>query len=174
MRRHFWWMAQTGALVLALGVGVLAQAPTQVNFSGLINDYTALSAGSWEVRGEWTLNVKGDSGRADFSAALSMERSDLFVIATNTNTEVASARTPHTHHVSMVDGTVTPIAGGFRVSGAVVVTGNGNPAPFGQNSTLQVDITGGNLVAFSNVKLTFGGDAVAHFGTQPLDGVVRN
>ena len=38
---------------------------------------------------------------------------------------------------------------------------------------MQIDITGGNTVAFSNIKLTFGGDAVAHFGAQPVNGVVR-
>ena len=44
--------------------------------------------------------------------------------------------------------------------------------PFGTNSTLQVDVTGGDLVAYSNVTLTFGGDAAKHFGTNPVAGVV--
>ncbi len=39
---------------------------------------------------------------------------------------------------------------------------------------LLLDITGGDLVHFSNMQLTLGGDAVNHFGYKPLQGVVRN
>ena len=160
--KGFWWVAQIGVL-LALSIGALAQTPTQVKFSGLFNDYTPASVSSaWEVRGEWSLKVNGDSGTADFSAALTMGLS------------TPTARNAHTHHITLVDGVVTPLANGFRVTGTPTITGNGSyPPPFGANSTAQIDITGGNTVTFSNIKLTFGGDAATHFGSQPVNGVVR-
>jgi hypothetical protein len=172
--KGFWWMAQLGVL-LAMSIGALAQTPTQVKFSGLFNDYTPASVGGpWEVRGEWSLTVKGDSGKADFSAALTMARSDLGVTLNNGNLNTPASRNAHTHHLNLVDGTVTPLANGFRVTGPPTITGNGNyPPPFGANSTVQIDITGGNTVTFSNIKLTFAGDAAAHFGSQPVNGVVR-
>jgi len=160
--KGFRLVAQIGVL-LAISVGALAQTQGQVKLSGLFNDYTPAGVSSaWEVRGEWSVRVKGDSGTADFSAALTMGLS------------TPTARNAHTHHITLMDGVVTPIAGGFRVNGTATITGNGSyPPPFGGSSTVQVDITGGNTVAFSNIKLTFGGDAVAHFGSQPVNGVVR-
>jgi hypothetical protein len=87
----------------------------------------------------------------------------------------AAACNAHTHHITLVDGVVTPLANGFRVTGAATITGNGAfPAPFGPNSTVQIDITGGNSVTFSNIRATFGGDATTHFGLHALSGVVRN
>lgn len=73
-------------------------------------------------------------------------------------------------------GTVTPITGGFEVSGPVTITKDGSPAPFSP-SELHVDITGGTSVEFSNIRLMFLGDpitsATIHFGTQAIHGVVR-
>ena len=163
--------------LFVLTTGALAQAQTQTHFEGLMSDYTAASvAGPWEVRGEWTLQVQGESGKADFSASLAMERSDMGVMLSGGgNLNSAAARNGHTHHITLVDGTVTPILNGFRVSGPATITGNGAfPAPFGPSSTLQIDITGGNSVIFSNIKVTFGGDAATHFGLNALGGVVRN
>jgi hypothetical protein len=158
----FWLVAQIWML-LAISVAALAQAPTPVKLSGLFNDFAPAGAsGAWEVRGEWSLKVTGDSGTADFSAALTMGLNTL------------TARNAHTHHITLVDGVVTPLTNGFRVTGAATITGNGSyPPPFGGSSTVQIDITGGNSVAFANISLTFGGDAVAHFGSQPVNGVVR-
>lgn len=173
--RHFWSVARTGVLVLASSMVAMAQGPTRVRFEGLINDYSpeAISpTGPWEIRGVWELALAGSSGKADFSAELTMVRSDYWVLTNNADPDDPSARMPHTHHITLVDGTVTALANGFRVSGPVSVTGNGNPAPFGATSTLQIDLIGGSLVAPSNVRLTFDGDATAHFGTQSLDGVV--
>ncbi|MCU1271738.1 MAG: hypothetical protein JWN74_3032 [Acidobacteriaceae bacterium] len=159
--KGFWLVAQIGVL-LVISMGALAQAPTQAKLSGLFNDYTPATSGAWEVRGEWSLRVKGDSGTADFSAALTMGLS------------TPTARNAHTHHITLVDGVVTSLTNGFRVTGTATITGNGSyPPPFGGSSTVQIDITGGNTVAYSNIKLTFGGDAVAHFGPQPVNGVVR-
>jgi hypothetical protein len=45
---------------------------------------------------------------------------------------------------------------------------------------MTIDITGGNSVTFSNIAVTFedkdgdGKDAVGHFGSNPLHGVVRS
>jgi hypothetical protein len=105
-----------------------------------------------------------------------MERSDMGVMLSGGgNLNSAPACNAHTHHITLVDGTVTPILNGFRVSGPAMITGNGAfPAPFGPSSTLQIDITGGNSVIFSNIKVTFWGDAATHFGLNALGGVVRN
>ena len=48
---------------------------------------------------------------------------------------------------------------------------NGNVAGF-SGSPVDIQVTGGNGIAFSNVTLTFGGAAAAHFGDQPFHGVV--
>lgn len=171
-RKSMWW--SIGVLVLALNIGALAQTPRKLHFRGLINDYTAATGGGpWEVSGMWTLRVHGDSGKADFSAALTMVRSDYWVITSSADPNDPSTRNPHTHHIRLAHGVVTPIANGFQISGVVEITANGSTPPFGQNSTLTVQITGGPIVPYSNIKLYFGGDAAGHFGTQPLDGVVR-
>jgi hypothetical protein len=167
----------TATIVLALSIGVLAQTPKQMSFSGSINDFTPASvspAGPWVVNGNWSLTVRGDSGKASFSAALTMLRSDYWVWSAAADPDDPSARTPHTHHIRMVDGVVTPIMNGFRVTGIATVTGSGNPAPFGLSSPLQIDITGGSSVVFSNIRVTFGSPASGHFGSQPLDGVVSS
>jgi hypothetical protein len=85
------------------------------------------------------------------------------------------SRHAHTHHITVVDGKVTPIPNGFRVTGVATITGNGNfpPPDFGPNTTLQIDITGGNSVQFSNIAVTFVGDAANHFGMSAIHGVVR-
>ena len=78
---------------------------------------------------------------------------------------------PPVPNITLVGGTVTPITGGFKVTGGTLtITGNGN-AVF-PNSTLEVDITGGSTVAHSNIVLKFTGDAAGHFGGQAIHGVV--
>ncbi len=174
--KAFSWAVRIAALVLVVGTGALAQTPKHTKFLGAINDFTpATVSGPWEVRGHWSLMVKGDSGKADFSAALTMLRSDLGVIQNGGgDLNNPKDRNAHTHHITLVDGDVTPILNGFRVTGTATITGNGTfPPPFGPSSSLQIDITGGNSVEFSNIAVTFEGDAVGHFGSQPLHGVVR-
>jgi hypothetical protein len=103
-----------------------------------------------------------------------MERSDLwFAITPNPPADptTLAARNAHTHHIALADGLVTALANGFRVSGPATLTGNGAAPLFGTSSTVQVDITGGALVSSSNIALSFGGDAVMHFGSNPLSGV---
>lgn len=176
--RHFCKVAHIGVLVLALGAGALAQTPRHMRFRGLFGDYTpannpATVAGPWEVGGEWSLELKGESDKVEFSAALTMVHSDLGVTGGDLNTP--KARNAHTHHVTLVDGTVEPLTNGFRVTGTAIITGNGIfPPPFGGSSSVQIDITGGNGVTYSNIQMTFSGDAPAHFGNQPINGVVRS
>jgi hypothetical protein len=111
-------------LALAVGSGALAQTPDHMKFRGVINDFTPASTGGpWEVRGHWSLVTKGRDGKADFSAALTMERSDLGVIQ-NGGGDLNNPmdRMAHTHHVTLVDGDVTEIPGGIQVTGLATVT----------------------------------------------------
>jgi len=171
-RKGFWWVARIGILVTAMSVASLAQSQNPVHFRGTINDFTPANVGGpWQVSGTWSLKLNGDSGTADFSAALTMVRSDLGVTDLNS----AAQRKAHTHHVILVGGTVAPIGGGFQVTGAVTITANGSyPPPFGPSSTATINITGGNNVTFSNIQLILSGDAALHFGSQAINGVVRN
>ena len=155
---------RAGVLVMALHAlapVASAQQPPPTRLEGTINDYTADldGQGAWHIVGDWSLFLKGQSGRVDVIASLTMVRADNV------------SRASHTHHVGIVDGTVTPIANGYRISGNAIITGNGAPAGF-SGSPVNVDITGAALVPYSNVKLVFGGGGVAHFGDQPIDGVV--
>ena len=175
--RHIWAATAIGFLVLVFSLGTQAQSQSPRHLSGLINDYSPVSispTGPWEIRGEWELNLTGSSGEAAFTAELTMVRSDFWVWLTGTDADNPAARSPHTHHIAVVGGTITTLANGFRVSGPAQVTASGSPAPFGPSTQLQIDVTGGSSVPYSNVKLTFIGDAAGHFGTQSIEGVVRS
>jgi hypothetical protein len=174
--KGFDWLACVGIFVVLLTLSAPAAQAQGVSLSGVFNDFTpAGTTGPWEVRGHWSLKINGESGKANFEAALDMERSDMGVTLTNGDPNNPASRNAHTHHLSVVDGTVSALSNGLRVSGKAIVTGNGNfPPPFGPNTTVQIDVIGGNTVSPSNIKLTFMGDAATHFGTQPVNGVVRN
>ena len=196
-----WALPILAVLVLAVGTSARAQTPRYITFSGTISDYTPESfatppsstppskpvAGPWEVRGTWSLALKGSSGKADFSAAVDMERSDQGVLINGGSTpntgdlNNAADRSAHTHHITMVNGVVTTIPGGFQVKGPATITFNGSfPPPFEPAGTalpiLTIQVTGStgpNSVAFSNISVLFGAPANVHFGTNPLHGVVR-
>jgi hypothetical protein len=185
MVKQFHWIPLVGVLAFA-GVSVPAQGQKGGNdhFNGLhltgsIHDFTTPMAGNWTIHGDWSLDMTGGPDAAVFTAELSMERSDLFFVQTPTaDPNSLPTRNPHTHHISVI-GTVTTIPGGFRVTSQAdetTITGNGAPPTFEKTvpptSTLQIDVTGGSLVAFSNVTLTFGGAAATHFGSNPIAGVV--
>jgi hypothetical protein len=177
MKRRTLFRAVSIVTVLVLAAAAafvtFADWQTPTHFSGLINDYTAVAGGTgpWEVRGPWDLRLHEESGKADFSAAVTMELSDFSLSGSNIS---ASARMQHTHHLTVQGGTVTPITGGFEVTGPVTITKDGGPAPVAiQGSTLVIDIVGGTLVKYSNITLTFENGAANHFGTEPLHGVVR-
>jgi hypothetical protein len=159
-RSIFVHIVSAGVLVLALAGSISAQSSSPFKIEGTLNDYTDASnatAGPWHITAEWSAELRGRSGHVDFLASLTMVRSQ-------------SGASSHTHHVSLSDATVTPIAGGHRISGDVVVTTNGTVGFSG--SHLDVDITGGTTLPLSNIKLTFTGPAAGHFGEGPIEGVV--
>ncbi|HZS58208.1 MAG TPA: hypothetical protein VFA43_02995 [Gemmatimonadaceae bacterium] len=180
MIRRFRWLAVVGSLVVAASSGSQARDKNPIHFKGVINDFTIPNSGAWEMHGVWSLEIDRDSTHADFTAAITMERSDLYFVRTPTaDPNSLATRNPHTHHIALLYGTVTPLpAGGFHVTGPAsmtTITGNGAAPPFETvppTSTLDIDVTGGALVAFSNIALTFGGPATGHFGTNPIAGVV--
>lgn len=150
------------ALVAALVSPALAQSSSPFKLEGTVSDYTdALNtaAGPWHITGNWSAELRGHSGRVDFLVSLAMVRS-------------TTGNSSHTHHVALLNATVTRIANGYRISGDAVITTSGSLAAF-SGSPLDVDITGGTALAFSNVKLTFGGAAVSHFGELPIEGVLN-
>jgi hypothetical protein len=179
-------------LVLVSGACALAQDRRPVHFGGLINDYSpaTVKGGPWEMHGQWTLDLsrerRTESGFiGDFSADMTM--SDYGATA-GVADATKGGQSPHTHHIKLtnatviwnMDGcpTVSPATTmGFQISGTVsLITGNGSNAPFESDppsSTLQVCVTGGDEVPYSNVSLVFGGLATTHFGPQGIHGVVR-
>jgi hypothetical protein len=199
-------------MVLAVASGALAQdPPLPEHLNGIISDYTPLlpssysPRGPWEVRGHWSLHLKGRSDKADFSAYMTMELSDTGVAENNGDLTAAASRMAHTHHFVMTDATVSTDPADltdtskcptfspadtprFLVSGtANFISGNGNDAPFEKNgtalTTLYVCISGATYdqpgvvtpeVRYSNITLVMVGPAASkHFGTQPINGVVR-
>ncbi len=179
MKSKTFWRAVRITAIPMLGIvtGVLAQAPTPTQFSGVIEDYTPAAntpAGPWEMRGPWTLTLNPD-GKADFSAELTMELSDYTRNPSNIDsTSGASGRMQHTHHITLQGGAVTQIpTGGFELTGPVSITKDGSPAPLAA-STLSVSIIGGTSVQFSNITLQFEGGGTVHFGSQLIHGVVSN
>lgn len=175
--------------IMATGA-VWAQDSRTVHFKGTIGDFTPanLSGGPWEIRGVWTIDVDR-TGAGSFTADLTMETSDYGISsATAVDPNNPSTRSPHTHHITMTNATVSyeasvcpansPATGAVAVvlTGAVTTAGNGSPAPFEAkgSSSLQVCVTGGTSVSFSNLTIVYTGPATGHFGSQPIHGVVSN
>ena len=199
--KRFWLTARIlMVLVLAAGTGALAQGPMPHDFSGILSDYTPLIStlsptGPYEMRGHWSLHLKGRSDKADFSAYMTMELSDSGVAQAGGNLADPKSRGAHTHHIVMTDATVSSEPSDtstcptfspantalFVVTGtANFISGNGNAAPFEKlgPTTLQVCISGGtdgtSEVQYSNMTLVMSGPAAEkHFGSQPIHGVVR-
>jgi hypothetical protein len=182
-------------LLFASVTCALAQEARSVHFSGLINDYSPLSAsvkGSpWEMHGQWSMDVRPERGTADFSADMTM--SGYGKTSTGAVDPTQPLVNPHTHHIRLTNVKVTwemtgcpayqpPVTKmGFQLNGTVsLLTGNGSIAPFETDppsSTLQVCVTGGDDIRYSvpdsNITLVFGGPATTHFGPQAIHGVVR-
>jgi hypothetical protein len=188
-------IAATGLLsflTLVAGPSTAAQEPAPLQFSGLINDYSpsTVSGGPWEMHGQWTLSINAWSGKADFSADMTMSGYGKNEMGDPDATQ--GGQSAHTHHIRLT-GTVTwnttgcptyspSTYGGFQLNGTVsLLTANGSNAKFETSppsSTMQVCVSGGEgngSVPFSNITLTFGSGspAVSHFGGQPIHGVVR-
>ncbi len=153
------------ALLVVTTLGLVepasAQSTAVARVEGGFHDFTADLDGSgpWQLVGDWSATLR-TTGLVDITASLSMVRADN------------PTRSAHTHHVMLVGGAVTPIAGGYRITGAATITSNGATAAF-SGSPVAVDITGGAAVALAKISLTFGGAAVAHFGDQAIEGVVQ-
>jgi len=173
----------------------LGQERKPVHFSGLINDYSPLSAnvkGSpWEMHGQWSMDLRSDRGTADFSADMTM--SGFGKTPEGAVDPTQPLVNPHTHHIRLTNIKIswdmigcptylTPAPNnGFQISGTVnLLTGNGNNAPFETSppsSNLQVCVTGVDHELYSvpnaNITLVFTGPATSHFGTQAIHGVVK-
>ena len=165
----------SGMLTVGTRLAALSQDGGQTRASGTFNDYVwvevGAGAGAWHVTGPWSAKVNTANGRGEFVASLLGVRSDLWVQQTKADPQNPALRSPHTHHIGIVDATVTLLPDGVRLTGAAVITTNGNVAPY-SGSPIQVDITGGSFVRFSNIRLTFLGVSIEHFGPQPYEGVV--
>ncbi len=162
-------------IAVAMGAHASAQETPQTHVSGTFNDYVwveaGAGAGAWHVTGAWTAKVNAASGKGEFIGSLLGVRSDLWVLQTFADPANPAWRTPHTHHVGLLEADVTVIPNGIRLEGTAIITANGSVAPY-SSSMVRVDITGGGLIRFSNIKLTFLETAVEHFGPQPYDGLV--
>ena len=181
-------------LLLVTAAHGFAQERKPLHFSGLINDYSPLSAtvkGSpWEIHGQWSMDVHPESGTADFSADMTM--SGFGRTSTGAVDPTQPLVSPHTHHIRLRNAKISwDITGcpayapatltGFQLNDTVkLLTGNGSIAQFETDppsSTLQVCVTGGDDVLYSivssNITLVFAGPAVTHFGSQAIHGVVR-
>lgn len=181
-------------LLVSASHGV-AQERKPLHFSGLINDFSPLSAtvkGSpWEMHGQWSMDVHPESGTADFSADLTM--SGYGKTSTGTVDPTQPLVNPHTHHIRLKNAKISwnmsgcpayqppATVTGFQLNDTVsLLTGNGSIALFETDppsSTLQVCVTGGTDARYSiensNITLVFGGPAVTHFGPQAIHGVVH-
>jgi hypothetical protein len=180
-------------LMLVAAVGATAQRRGAVLFSGLINDYSpsTVKGGPWEMHGVWSMDLRGEPGVADFSAAMTM--SGYGKTSTGAVDPTQGGAGAHTHQIKLTHAKVTwnmdgcpafspATLQGFQINGTVsLITGNGTNATFETNpptTTLQVCVSGGDdvqySVPFSNITMTFAGPATMHFGTQPIHGVVRD
>ncbi len=173
--------------LLAASSSVLAQDHKRVEVHGLINDYSpaGVKGGPWEMHGQWSASFNEGSDTADFAADMTM--SDYGSTGGVTDA-TQGGQNAHTHHIHLSSRPVTlnmtgcptfspATLGGVQISGTVdLLTGNGVKAPFETDpptSQLQVCITGGDKVPFSNMTMVFTGPATMHFGTQAIHGVVR-
>ena len=162
--RILWKAAFVALTTVALSGQSMAQSALPNQYEGTINDYVQALGTTWLVSGEWSLQLRGGSGRGDFSASLTMfDTANPGAVA-------------HTHHVVLTDGDVSinenwTTPGRFTLSGVGVVTGSGNLS-FSE-APISIAITGGPAVTYSNVGLRLGGSAEGHFGSTPLGGVVN-
>jgi len=180
--------------VLLLASGTYAMAETQgpVHFKGLINDYTTagVAGGPYEMHGQWSMELHPDRGTADFFADMTMSSYGTTTTNTGTVTEdpTQAGVNPHTHHIRLTEVAISTEATGcppyktattvrFQINGTLsMMTGNGNVLK-GEtdppSSQLQVCVSGGPVVEYSNVTLVFSTPASNHFGLQAIHGDVR-
>lgn len=151
----------TVALVLTCALSGHAQSAAPTKMQGLIHDNVDALGATWVVSGGWSLEILGDSGKANFVASLTMKQDGLVPGA------------PHTHHIFVKGGVVEVLANGYSVTGIAAIAGNGGFANNYTNSPVTVEVTGGAGLPVSNVKVVLSApNATAHFGVDPLNGVV--
>jgi len=191
-----WLVGIAAVFAMAAVTRALAGQPGPDRFSGIFNDYTPATgiSGPWEMHGTWLLKLKGDSGKADFYADMTMEHPDSWVAANpgapaTPNIDNPASRSPHTHHITMTNAVISSDTSVCQpdspatvvrlvIIGQPSISGNGNPAPFETlgPSTLQVCITGEELIEYSNLSMSFtqtSPAAMKHFGSQAIHGIVR-
>lgn len=181
--RSIWWIGQAAVLVAAVSISAVGKPQTENGFSGTIDDFTPAAsapAGPWHVGGDWTLRLNGQSGTADFNANLTMVRSDYWVLTTANPGATANnpaLRMSHTHHITLSGGSVSNIPNGIEVTGPATITASGGVPGFGSTVAIKIDLVGGAIDSYSNIKITLGENndgASMHFGMDPIEGVVRN
>jgi hypothetical protein len=157
---------------LAVATNAFSQTSSPRKLAGVINDFSPRSTtptGPYVVNGTWSLQLH-PNGKADFTASLTMVRSDLWFIETGGDPESQADRNFHTHHVLVTDGQISIVGSAIVMDGIAIVTSNGNQVFPG--STVHIEISGGTAVAPSNIKLSFGAPASSHFTSEPYEGVV--
>jgi hypothetical protein len=193
MRNRDWKRGCGMAVLAAFGISTAVAGDWEwrpdtlpVHFSGLLNDHTpsAVKGGPYEMRGKWSLEVDERRGTGKFTATMDMQTSDYGITLGIVDKDDPATRGAHTHHISMTDGVLTldwparcpqfapAVKEGFAITGTAFVTGNGNPAPFGNPTPFTVCILGSDSVKFSNMTMAFSTPAANHFGKQPIHGVV--
>jgi hypothetical protein len=76
------------------------------------------------------------------------------------------------HHISLKEATVTALANGYSITGDAAIAGNGSLSNPYTGSSVTIEVAGGADL-LSNIRIIFNGEqAVGHFGTDPLNGVV--
>lgn len=164
-----WRVASLVAVVVALSSQGLAQPATPRELRGMIHDYLLTGGERWHAAGEWSLQLKGNGRRGDFSAG--------FIGVPRDNPPLFPTSAAHTHHVSIVDGDViaTEDANGNRIltiSGPGTFTGNGTLQSAFSGSHVEVTIKGGNAISYTNFEMVIGPPATDHYGTETFHGVV--
>jgi hypothetical protein len=167
--RMHWRLASLAAIVVVLSAQSLAQPAAPKELSGTIHDYLVTNGERWHVSGEWSLQLKGDRNTGDFTA--------MFIGVPRDNPPLYPNSAPHTHFVSLADAeiTATEDENGQRtliVSGPGTFTGNGNLQASFSGSPVEVRITGGNTIPYSNFGMTIRAPAAVHYGEETFHGVV--
>jgi hypothetical protein len=161
-----------GLTGLVVATNASSDTPGPRKLAGVINDFSPRSTvptGPYVVNGTWSLQLH-PTGKADFTASLTMVRSDLWIIESGGDPESQADRNFNTHHVLVTNGQISTVGATLVMDGTAIVTSNGNQVFPG--STVHIEISGGTAVAPSNIKLTFGAPASNHFTSQPYEGVV--
>lgn len=164
-----WRVTALVAVVVALSGQGLAHQEAPKELRGMIHDYLLTNGERWHVAGEWSLQLKGERSRGDFSAA--------FIGVPRDNPPVFPTSVAHTHHVSIVRGQVaiTEDVNGnsvLTISGPGTFAGNGNLQSAFSGSQVEVTIRGGNAITYSNFEMIIGPPATSHYGTETFHGVV--